>query len=106
MNAMSGLSARTNSCGGDGDRFRGGGEGSLGGSFVILGKNCKMLGFGLVVVPSLRSSRSASDGTGDRDDNDERSDESSSAAVIVNFALVWGDVAVCGEEKEAEKSSC
>ena len=79
---MSGLSARTYSCGGEGDRFRGGGDGSLGGSSDSLGKNLKIPEPVLDGVASLSSSSSSSEGAGDRDDNEESSEDSSSAAML------------------------
>ena len=82
---MSGLSARTYSCGGDGDLLRGGGDGSLGGCFDSLGKNFKMPAPASTAPSSLSSSNSTSDGTGDRDDKEERSDESSSAVMMGLF---------------------
>lgn len=82
LTAISGLSARTYSCGGDGERLRGGGDGSLGGCSDSFGKNFRMPDLDLVVASSLLSSSSTSDGTGDSDDKDERSDESSSAFML------------------------
>lgn len=100
---MSGLSASTYSCGGEGDRFRGGGDGSLGGCSDSFGKNFRMPDLVFVVASSLLSSSSTSDGTGDSDDKDERSDESSSA-VMLSLSRHKRCVAVCGEVKEARKS--
>lgn len=54
---------------------------------------------------SLISSSSASDGTGDSDDKDERSDESSSADILV-VSAVQDDFAVGGEVKDAESRAC
>lgn len=97
---MSGLSARTYSCGGDGDRLRGGGDGSLGGCSDSLGKNFIMPDLELD-PPSSLSSISTSDGTGDNEDSDERSDESSSADML-GLSVVESLVAVCGEVKDSK----
>lgn len=78
--AISGLSANTYSCGGDGSRFGLGGVASLGskaGLRSTLWKNLRM---------PWRSSNwisdSSSDGGGDKDDTDESSEESSSAILL------------------------
>lgn len=72
---MSGLSARTYSCGGDGDRLRAGCDGSGADCPESFGKNLRSPGLALV-------SSSLSEGAGDRDDRDERSEESSSGAML------------------------
>ena len=61
--------------------MRGGGEGSFGGCSDSLEKNFRIPDLAPVGA-SLRSSSSASEGTGDRDERDERSEESSSAAAM------------------------
>lgn len=85
---MSELSARTYSCGGEGDLLRGGGEGSLGGCSETLEKNFRMPDFGLASSESLGGSSSTSDGTGDSDESDERSEESSSADILEIVVVV------------------
>lgn len=62
--------------------MRGGGEGSFGGCSDSLEKNFRIPDLAPVGASSLRSSSSASEGTGDRDERDERSEESSSAAAM------------------------
>ena len=103
---MSGLSARTYSCGGDGDRFRGGGGGgACGGSDRL--KNLRMPflpGFGLgasaamLAAMSAATSMSSSEGAGDRDERDERSEESSSTAAMLGCGWRWRAVAVVVEK--------
>lgn len=79
--AMSGLSARTYSCGGDGDRFLGGGDGDLGDCSDTLEKNFRMPPF-LGAPASLPASSSSSEGTGESEESEERSEESSSEAIL------------------------
>lgn len=79
--AISGLSARTYSCGGDGDRLRGGGDGSFGDCSDSLGKNFRIpdLDFEGSRTPD---SSSSSEGVGDNEDSDESSEESSPADML------------------------
>lgn len=62
--------------------MRGGGDGSLGGGSDSLGKNFRIPPFDLEGPSSLDSSRSSSEGTGDNEDKDERSEESSSVGIV------------------------
>lgn len=95
---MSGLSAKTYSCAGDGDRLRGGGEASFAAlvAFWPLGsllKNLRMvpfLGWG-----SGSGSESRSEGTGDSDDSDDRSDESSAILEGAHAVVERETVASC-----------
>lgn len=83
---MSGLSARTYSCGGDGDRLRGGCEGPGAGCPDSFGKNLSSPGLALGGAATVSlSSSSLSEGAGDSDDKDERSEESSSGAMLGMF---------------------
>lgn len=84
--AMSGLSSNAASCGGEGDRLRGGGEGSFFAMeaflpFASLGKNFRMPFFFGSGSGSGAASDSMSDGTGDSEDSEDKSDESSSAII-------------------------
>lgn len=96
LTAMSGLSAKVYSCGGEGDLLRGGGDGSL--TFCVafwplgaLLKNFRMPFF----LGWSSGSESTSEGTGERDDNEDRSEESSAifAAGVRGLLCVAGVVA-------------
>lgn len=104
--AMSGLSASTYSCGGDGDRLRdGGGGGAAAGDWLAsLGKKRRMPAaffFAAGAVgggASLATSKSSSEGAGDSDESDERSDESSAVAAMLSNWAVLGTRADGGVE--------
>jgi hypothetical protein len=77
LTAMSGLSANTYSCAGDGDRLRGGGEGSrfgMASPFGTLWKNFRIPFSGFNWM-----SDSSSDGAGESEEREDSSEESSSA---------------------------
>jgi hypothetical protein len=85
---MSGLSANTYSWGGDGDRFRGGGEASLGGCSLTLEKYFWIPFLDLATGSLTGSSSSISEGAGDSEDKEERSEESSSADILQTIQFV------------------
>lgn len=92
---MSGLSASTYSCGGEGDRLGLGGEASSEGCLVTLVDGVALVlstlwkNFRMPCFFSNCTSDSSSEGGGDREDRDDKSEESSSAiAIIVSRLLV------------------